>query len=71
MGAEERPPCGGELVPGARSGQVHARVSFPEESGFSLSACVPVCVKEGVCGVWGVLCLVCVWCVPVSVEKTL
>lgn len=51
MGAEERPPCGGELVPGARSGQVHARVSFPEESGFSLSACVPVCVKEGVCGV--------------------
>ena len=41
------PPVAGELVPGARSRQVRARVSFPKESGFSLSACVPVCVKEG------------------------
>ena len=47
VGAEERPPVAGELVPGTRSRQVRVRVSFPKESGFSLSACVPVRVKEG------------------------
>ena len=47
------PVAAGSWYPGLRVGRCDC-VSFPEKSGFFLRACVSVCVKEGLCGLWGV-----------------
>lgn len=73
MGAEEEAPLWvGELVPrgSERAGACLSQL-FLRKVDLLMSACACVC-ERGV--VWCVVCYVwsvCMWCVPVSVEKTL
>ena len=71
VGAEERPPCGGGA--GTRdSEQAGACPSQLSQGKWIFLECLCACACEGrVCGVRGMLHVVCVWCVPLSVERIL